>query len=564
MKRYILLLLSIPVLCFSQVQLNTPAVNVEFIDSTYNFNEIGFSYSTINILTRIGWNIGGPYHSASLGAVNLADGSILFNRTWKEDTVNMGGSYNLAFNPYNDNTWSVRVSDADFDGYFLLDDSLNITLNLHDVDVFPDNHGIAKLQDGRYAYFEDTIQDMVFASDVISDSTVWPSLGHNVVIFDPTDSSKTKIFDWFSSIDSSFVIPGYLYEGDLDGTTIDWGHPNSLFEDYDGHLLLSWRHLGVCKMDVNTGDVIWWFGLPDSLGVEHGFNEPVCGGGDCFTRLQHDLYPIVGHPNQYSLFDNGDSSRNYSRALFIAYDTASNTMNILKEPQYPQSNFMGSVDVLEDGSYIVNVPSIQRLPFDRIPAWVQNGQFADSIPYYIHLLGSEIYFHDSNDQLRAKFVTDSANFVYNSKFLDFSDWPAIFCSNDTLQQTVSSLDMLWLDANKDSISSASYYLADGQTYYLGFPFGITQGYSPKFNSASCLVTGIVNSSIVDFKAYPNPVGDMLHFSISLDLFNVVDVSGRSILSGQGSYLETASFLPGIYFVYGEIDGFSVSFRFLKD
>jgi hypothetical protein len=107
-------------------------------------------------------------------------------------------------------------------------------------------------------------------------------------------------------------------------------------------------------------------------------------------------------------------------------------------------------------------------------------------------------------------------------------------------------------------------LADGQTYYLGFPFGITQGYSPKFNSASCLVTGIVNSSIVDFKAYPNPVGDMLHFSISLDLFNVVDVSGRSILSGQGSYLETASFLPGIYFVYGEIDGFSVSFRFLKD
>lgn len=554
----------IPLLVFAQIQRATPKMNVEIYDSSYNFNQLGFTYSTMNAFFAL--NLATPpFHSASWGAVDLATGQLLMNTTLKDDTTtSFGRSFSIAFNHYDDESATVFAISSDLTGYFLLDDSLNVVLNLYDLGIFPDPHGIAKLQDGRYAYFADTAQILNFQSSTIPDSSDWEAVGHDIVLFDPSDSSTVVLFDWFANIDTGFIIPAYMYEGDLGDSLIDWGHPNSIFEDYDGNLLVSWRHLGCFKIDVNSGNVLWWIGLPDSLGIQNGFNEPTCISGDCITRLQHDIRPIAGMPNHYSLFDNGDTARNYSRALIFEIDPGNNTMTVNKDPHFMLSNFMGSTNVLADGSYLVNVPTIQRLPFDKFPAWMQNGQFQDSILHYIHLAGSDIFLYDANDNLVAKYWTDSANFVYNTFIKDFSSWPMIQCDGDTMEATQSPNGLGWLNASGDTVSTNTRVLADGQDYRLQFPFGLLTGFSTKFNSSSCLSTAITDIRLKDFSAYPNPTNSILQFSEALDKFEIVDLTGKVVLQGQGSFVETASLYAGVYFLHGYIGDSRLSYRFLKD
>lgn len=554
----------VPLLIFGQVQRATPKMNVEIYDTTYNFNQLGFTYSTMNAFFAL--NLATPpFHSASWGAVDLATGELLMNTTLKDDTTSsFGRSFSIAFNHYDDESASVFVISSGLTGYYILDDSLNIELNLYDLGIFPDPHGIAKLQDGRYAYFADTAQILNFQSSTIPDSTDWETVGHDIVLFDPSDSSKVVLFDWFAKIDTGFIIPEYMYEGDLGDSLIDWGHPNSIFEDYDGNLLVSWRHLGCFKIDVNSGNILWWIGLPDSLGIQNGFNEPTCISGDCRTRLQHDLRAIPGMPNHYSLFDNGDTARNYSRAFIFEIDTANNTMTVNKDPHLMRSDFMGSTNILPDGSYLVNVPTIQRLPFDKFPAWMQNGQFQDSILHYIHLAGSDIFLYDSNDNLVAKYWTDSANFVYNTFLKDFSTWPAISCDEDTLVASQTPAGLAWLNEVGDTVSTSNTILADGQDYRLQFPFGLLTGFSRKFNSGACLSTAVRDIRLKDFTAYPNPTSNILHFSESLGKFEVLDLTGKIVFKGIGSYAETASLNAGMYFLHGYVGESRVTYRFLKD
>lgn len=352
----------------------------------------------------------------------------------------------------------------------MLDDSLNIVLDFFDVGIRPDNHGIAKLPDGRIAYFQDTTQVVNFYSTVIPDSTYWDALAFDVVVFNPLDSSKVKIFDWFSSVDSSFMVPEYLYEGNVEGAIIDWSHPNSIFADYDGNILISLRHSGVCKMDVNTGQILWWLGLPSGMAAQQGFNVPTCISGDCRIRLQHDLRPIPGMPNHYSLFDNGDTARDYSRALFFSIDTLNNTMQVEKDPHFLRSDFMGSVAVLNDGSYLVNVPTMQKVPLNKFPVWMANGVFQDSVANYIHLLGSDIFLMDGNDQLVAKYWSDSGSFVYNNFIIDFSTWPEIVCDEDSVLSTSYPSNFSWQDAAQVDLGSNVKQEADETVYRLHFPF----------------------------------------------------------------------------------------------
>lgn len=563
MKIKLLVFILVPLFLAAQVQKKTPTIQFEIYDSTYNFQNLGFTFSTMNVLKNLNF-VSINYHSASFGAVDMATGSFLWNRTLKEDTtVGGGSSYCLAFNHYNDNTSSIRISDYDMDGYYLMDQDMNVILDFFDLGIRPENHGIAKLPDGRIAYLMDTTQVVNFYSNVIPDSTDWDALAFDLYIFNPLDSSTVKIFDWFSSVDSSFVVPEYLYEGDVSGPIIDWTHPNSVFADYDGNILISWRHLGVCKIDVNTGLVIWWVGLPTGMATQQGFNEPTCISGDCRTRLQHDLLPVPGMPNHYSMFDNGDTARNYSRALFFSIDTANNTMQVEKDPHFVRSDFMGSVAVLNNGSYLVNVPTIQKLPFGKFPAWMANGVFQDSILNYIHLLGSDIFLMDANDQLVAKYWSDSANFVYNNFIIDFSSWPQIVCDNDSVGSTAYPSNYTWLNSDGLDLGSAVKQDADESVYRLQFPFGMVNGYTTFFDSKNCLSTGLRDLNTIGLSLYPNPSNTILNFSQEVERFDVYDLMGRYLVSGSGSMMDVSKLDNGVYFINLSVEGHQFSTKFSK-
>ncbi len=137
----------------------------------------------------------------------------------------------------------------------------------------------------------------------------------------------------------------------LRGTHIDYVHMNSIAVDYDGHLVISSRHLDeVTKIDHNTGDMIWRLG-----GENNQFefiNEPY------EFSYQHFFRPVPGKPDHYTLFDNGNHrSPQFSRAVQYKLDPLEKTAEKVWEFRYQPdrySNMMGNVQRLDNGNTFIN------------------------------------------------------------------------------------------------------------------------------------------------------------------------------------------------------------------
>lgn len=545
-----------------------PNINIEIYDSSYAFESLAATYTTVSILPNVGIQ---PRHAGAFGAFNLSNGQPLFRHIIEDKLGGSAGGLSAAqaFNINYDGTASVFTLGSDLDGHYLLDDNFNTLLNLNDLGIYPDPHGITKLSTGEYAYFQDTTTTVNFNSAVIPDTTQWDALGHNIVLFDPSDSSSNKIFDWHTIISPSMVVPAYLYEGDQGPDAIDWGHPNSIFEDYDGHILLSWRHLGVCKINKNTGDVIWWAGLPDSLATINGFNELECISGDCRMRLQHDLKPIKGKPGFYSLFDNGDSLRPASRALFFKVDEQNNTIEVTYESFFAPSDFMGSVDVLDNGSYLVNVCSTDELPSDTvINSWINNGVFTDSLGTYLHLLGSDLFLFDSTHTLVAKYYSDSANYIYNSFFYRYSNWPEVICRDNFVKSNTSNLDSLkWFSSDNTFITENDSIEADSNSYYFTFSKGVTTAFSKnRINATPCVLVNSIEEPAYKgtHEIYPNPVQSQLNLSETATEFEIISTVGMKIKQGYNQrVIDVSELAPGIYFINIPSGKKSTTLKFIK-
>lgn len=452
MKKFYLILLFLIYNSFLFSQKKSPNIYSEIIDSSYNFENLGATFNTINILFNVGLT---PYHVGSFGFFDLETGEKMVERVLEDTLVQGLGNISIAqaFNKYNDGTFSVWTIEKEMPGYHIFDDSLNQILILDNIGVFADQHGIAKLSDERYAYFSSANDTMLTFPP---DTNLMDVSSFNVNIFNPADSSDFILFDWYANIPNTLFIQDYALEGDFGDDIIEWGHPNSIFEDFDGHLLVSWRSLGVCKINVSSGEIIWWAGLPENLASQHGFDELSCTEGDCRLRLQHDLKPIKGKPGEYTVFDNGDSIRSESRALFFEVDEENLTMSVIKESFFVPSDLMGSVDVLENGSYLVNVVDINGIPQEQIPSWVQSGYLMDSIGSYIHLLGSKVYLYDAEDNLVARYWTDSANVIYNSFFVELNNWPALNCNEEEIFVENIPDDFSWINESNTGLDNDTW------------------------------------------------------------------------------------------------------------
>lgn len=564
------LMLIVGLTSFAQIPKHLPNLYTEIYDSSYSFDNLAASYTTGSILPTIGIV---TKHLGTFGMFKLKDGKPILRKV-VGDKLSTGSGVNglgfaQAFNINFDGSSSVFSYSNKFDGHFLFDENFNILLNLNDVGIYPDPHGITKLRNGNYAYFQDTFNIVNFASATISDSTNWDALGQNIIIFNPSDSSSYKLFDWFSTIPSSMAVPEYLYEGDQGNDAIDWGHPNSIFEDYDGHLLISWRHIGICKIDKNNGNVIWWAGLPDSIASKSGFNELECVNGDCRTRLQHDLKPIKGKPGYYTLFDNGDSFRPQSRALFFKVEEQNNTIEVVYESFFKPSDFMGSVDVLSNGSYLVNVPSQSDLPPQSvIVGWQNNGVYIDSMSKYLHLLGSDLFLFDSTHNLVAKYWTDSAVYIYNSFFYNYPEWPKVICENHLLVSNTDDLDsFIWYNSNNILLSEEDTLIADSNSYFFTFSKGAMKGFSENiFNASSCVeINNIIDTKRTQsIDIYPNPVLNYLNLSEIVNSYEIINTSGKKVLVGNSTKkIDVSKLVSGIYLINIISNGRGLTYKFIK-
>lgn len=162
------------------------------------------------------------------------------------------------------------------------------------------------------------------------------------------DINKNIIFEW--NCWEHMKIEDAIHEN-LRASSIDYMHMNAVSVDYDGHLIVSCRHLSeISKINRHTGEFMWRFG-----GVNNQFrfiNE------NLEFSYQHYVRPVPGKPNYYTLFDNGNyRNPQFSRAVEYKLNPISMTAEKTWEFRYEPDRYifmLGSVQRFENQNTMIN------------------------------------------------------------------------------------------------------------------------------------------------------------------------------------------------------------------
>lgn len=234
----------------------------------------------------------------------------------------------------------------------------------------PDDHELQILENGhKLLVGRESVR--VNMSNVVSGGNSNASVeAHHVQELDQDDN---VVFEWnnWNHLDIREAKVG------LRGGSIDFVHLNSIAVDYDGNLIVSPREYNrIMKINRTTGETIWQLGGENS---DFTFvNENLE-----FSRI-HDVRPVPGKPNHYTLFDNGrdrSSGGQFSRGVEYKLDLDAKTAE--KVWQYRHSpdlytSYCGGLQPLENGN--------------RFISWANNDYFCEvnssgELVYEMHVSG---------------------------------------------------------------------------------------------------------------------------------------------------------------------------------
>ncbi len=251
-------------------------------------------------------------------------------------------------------------------------ETFHIVLDQHFVEIdtihaghgyFADDHELQILENGHILQ---VVRDHVKVdmSEVVSGGKTNATVeAHH---FQEMDADQNVIFEW-RNWDHLDIRDTYV---SLTKSFIDFVHLNSIAIDYDGHFVVSLReYKAAAKIHRTTGEIIWQLGGRNS---DFEFvNEPTP------FSFQHDVRPVPGKPNHYTLFDNGRGRQpQYSRG--VEYKLDLNTMTAEKVWEYRHdpdwySGWMGSVQRLLNGNTLLDFPGgavrVVEVTPDNEPAW---------------------------------------------------------------------------------------------------------------------------------------------------------------------------------------------------
>jgi len=158
-----------------------------------------------------------------------------------------------------------------------------------------DGHDMLLLDNGHYLM-------MSYDPQLVNMSLIVPGGNPQAtvvgLVIQEVDLERQVYFQWRSW--DHFSITDATYDIDLTAFVIDYVHANSFEIDGDGNILLSCRHLDeITKINFNTGNIIWRFGLNSENNMFTVQNDPFG-----FSH-QHDIRKLNnGH---YTLYDNGNN-----------------------------------------------------------------------------------------------------------------------------------------------------------------------------------------------------------------------------------------------------------------
>jgi hypothetical protein len=273
--------------------------------------------------------------------------------------------------------------------------------------ILPDVHDFLITADQTYLIcgLSDRVVDMSgYVINGVPGSAETHAVGFVIQEF---DEDHNLLFQWDSN---DYIHPSKAYEQyGYNADAYDYAHGNSVAEDYDGHLLISLRHLNaIYKINRLTGDVIWELG-----GKTSSFTFP----DDPGFSGQHDARRL---PNgNISIFDNGNTAAppRISRAVEYSLDTVNWEAVKVWDYQYEPGFFaraMGSHQTTQDRQHLVNY----GLNFRPDPSFVLVDDDGDLL--------AELNFPDS--------VVSYRSFIFDIPFQHF-DRPDIAC----LQQEGSAV-----------------------------------------------------------------------------------------------------------------------------
>ncbi|MBL4704408.1 MAG: aryl-sulfate sulfotransferase [Flavobacteriales bacterium] len=204
----------------------------------------------------------------------------------------------------------------------IIDTNFNISSQFSVVNSsYLDPHDFIRLSDGNYVMLgiKDSTFDLSgYLFDGIPGNPVSICRCNMIEIVDPNNN---LIWEW-NTCDYIHPSEGYEHYGYDDGG-YDYAHFNSVYEDDDGHLIVSFRHLdSVVKINRNTSDIMWQLGGKSS---DFAFSNDVGFSG------QHNAERRPS--GNISVLDNGNMSGSpeQSRAVEYSIDTSTWTATLVDE-----------------------------------------------------------------------------------------------------------------------------------------------------------------------------------------------------------------------------------------
>ncbi len=226
------------------------------------------------------------------------------------------------------------------------------------IDSFPfppelkfDFHEVDRLSNGNLiaTFLEHIEMDMgKYVEGGLKDATV-----KSAVLVEMNNKGEIK---WIWKAIEHFDILDATEDVNLKQNTIDFCHANSICEDLDGNIIVSFRFLDeITKINKSTGEIIWRMGGSKCKNNQFEFENDNNGG---FFGFSHQHTSTILPNGNLLLFDNGNLRiPNFSRA--VEYKVDEKNKKVTKVWEYRNtpdiySNFMGSVKRLPNGNTLIN------------------------------------------------------------------------------------------------------------------------------------------------------------------------------------------------------------------
>ncbi len=194
-----------------------------------------------------------------------------------------------------------------------------------------DSHDMLFLGNGHYLVMSYDPQP-VDMSQIIEGGN--PNAIVTGLVIQEVDHNQNVFFQWRSW--DHFEITDATDDVNLLAQNIDYVHGNAFEIDFDGHILLSSRHLDeITKINFNNGNVMWRFGLNSKNNMFEIHDDPVG-----FTH-QHDIRRRTN--GNYTIYDNGNlRNPQYSQAVEYQLDQSSLDAYLVWDYDHSKNVYAGS------------------------------------------------------------------------------------------------------------------------------------------------------------------------------------------------------------------------------